>query len=380
MGSRNACVLGSAMLFFSASADAQTGPPSLEQTSSPGARSLALGGAFAALADDATAAFANPAGLHQIARPEVSIEIRGLAEFDETGSQTEFPQAVSGVGFVSFVYPIKEWSFAFYRNQLVNVESSAGVGNESDFDPFLSAGAVRTTADLKIVTNAFSAAYSPKENVSLGIGISHFSGKLESRTEQGGTGSRDVRVDDSDWGVNAGALWHISPQFNLGGFYRQAGTFEGTEDLFGPAQDAMTSSSGAVSFPDAFGLGFAFKSRNGHITASAEWDHIRYSTTSKGLYEDIELDDGDELHLGFEYAFLGTAKVFAIRGGAWFDPEQTARVVGDGMGSSVPTRIRGDRWHLAFGVGWGFRRFQIDLGFYVSDLIITASVSGIVYF
>ena len=151
---------------------------------------------------------------------------------------------------------------------MVNVESSTGVGNESDFDQFLSAGAVRTTADLEIVTYAFSAAYSPKENVSLGIGISHFSGKLESRTEQGGTGARDVRVDDSDWGVNAGALWHISPQFNLGGFYRQAGTFEGTEDLIGPAHDAMTSSSGAVSFPDAFGLGFAFKSRNGTITAS----------------------------------------------------------------------------------------------------------------
>jgi long-chain fatty acid transport protein len=31
--------------------------------SNPGARSLALGGAFVALADDATAAFANPAGL-----------------------------------------------------------------------------------------------------------------------------------------------------------------------------------------------------------------------------------------------------------------------------------------------------------------------------
>ena len=376
------------MLFFCASVDAQTGPPALEQSSSPGARSLALGGAFVALADDATAAFANPAGLHQIARPEVSIELRGLAEFDETGSQTDFPEAVSGVGFVSFVYPIKDWSFAFYRNELVNIESSTGVGNESEFDPFLSAGAVRTTADLKIVTYAFSAAYSPKENVSslahipvsFGLGISHFSGKLESRTEQEGAGAREIRVDDSDWGVNAGALWHISPQFNLGGFYRQAATFDGTEVLIGPAPDAMTSSSGAVSFPDAFGLGFAFKSRNGTITASAEWDHIRYSTTSKGLYEDIELDDSDELHLGIEYAFIGTAKVFAIRGGAWFDPEQAARVVGDETASSVPTGIRGDLWHLAFGVGWAYQRFQIDLGFDISELSITASLSGIVNF
>ena len=39
----------------------------------PGARSMGLGGAFVALADDATAALANPAGLVQLAAPEVSI-------------------------------------------------------------------------------------------------------------------------------------------------------------------------------------------------------------------------------------------------------------------------------------------------------------------
>ena len=50
--------------------------PFLETSfSSPGARSLSLGGAFVAMADDATAAFANPSGLVQLARPEVSIEL-----------------------------------------------------------------------------------------------------------------------------------------------------------------------------------------------------------------------------------------------------------------------------------------------------------------
>jgi hypothetical protein len=46
----------------------------------PGARSLALGGAFTGLADEATAAFTNPAGLVQLSRPEVSLEgrYRGL--------------------------------------------------------------------------------------------------------------------------------------------------------------------------------------------------------------------------------------------------------------------------------------------------------------
>ena len=44
--------------------------------SDPGARSMGFGGAFVALADDATAAFSNPAGLTQLLRPEISIEGR----------------------------------------------------------------------------------------------------------------------------------------------------------------------------------------------------------------------------------------------------------------------------------------------------------------
>ena len=42
----------------------------------PSARSLALGGAFVGLADDATAALVNPAGLIGLTRKEISIEGR----------------------------------------------------------------------------------------------------------------------------------------------------------------------------------------------------------------------------------------------------------------------------------------------------------------
>jgi hypothetical protein len=37
---------------------------------------MGFGGAFVALADDATAAFANPSGLVQLTKPEVSIDVR----------------------------------------------------------------------------------------------------------------------------------------------------------------------------------------------------------------------------------------------------------------------------------------------------------------
>lgn len=46
----------------------------------PGARSLGMGGAFLGLADDASAAEANPAGLTILRKPEVSVEARNYLE------------------------------------------------------------------------------------------------------------------------------------------------------------------------------------------------------------------------------------------------------------------------------------------------------------
>src|SRR5947199_585319 len=46
----------------------------------PGARSLGMGGAFLGLADDASAAEANPAGLTILRKPEVTIEARNFLE------------------------------------------------------------------------------------------------------------------------------------------------------------------------------------------------------------------------------------------------------------------------------------------------------------
>ena len=45
----------------------------------PGARSVGMGGAFTALADDATAAWSNPAGLLHLSRPEVSVELQAAS-------------------------------------------------------------------------------------------------------------------------------------------------------------------------------------------------------------------------------------------------------------------------------------------------------------
>src|SRR5262249_44249383 len=60
----------------------------------PGAKSLALAGSFAGLADDATATFANPAGLTQLAVSEFSAELRASrtsTQFLEAGRLSGVP-------------------------------------------------------------------------------------------------------------------------------------------------------------------------------------------------------------------------------------------------------------------------------------------------
>src|ERR1700740_1184789 len=57
----------------------------------PGARSLGMGGAFLGLADDASAAEANPAGLTILRKPEVSIEARTFQEEQVFSTSGTYP-------------------------------------------------------------------------------------------------------------------------------------------------------------------------------------------------------------------------------------------------------------------------------------------------
>src|SRR6187200_673801 len=58
----------------------------------PGARSLGMGGAFLALADDASAAEANPAGLTILRKAEVSLEVRNYEEEQIFSTGGTFPE------------------------------------------------------------------------------------------------------------------------------------------------------------------------------------------------------------------------------------------------------------------------------------------------
>lgn len=306
----------------------------------PGARSIGLGGAFAAIADDATAAFANPAGLVQILRPEISIEFRATASTGNPDNLYGVPNGVSGLGFFSFVYPSRNWAIAAYSHQMASLDFT--------FD-----GLYPMPRELSVRSYATAAALEISEHLSLGAGFSYFDGDRSA-------GAGVSEFSDADWGVNAGLLWSPFQAWNFAGFYRQ-----------GPEFDSSATPT-SFSFPNVYGVGVAFQPNTGALTIGFEWDRVG-STTDPLQGGHAETEGGSEYHLGVEYAVLRWKPVVAFRAGMWRESNRRYDVINDlGADESFHTD---DRTHVAFGFGLAFKRFQIDAGvdFFDQDFIGSAS-------
>ena len=315
--------------------------------SNPGARSVALGGAFAGLADDATAAFSNPAGLVQLLRPEISGELRLSSKDLGDGSATDPVAETSGLGFASFVWPGHGWSAAVYLHraasfefEVVNPDGSFGGGTGIDVLSVSTAAAVRV-----------------HERLSFGLGASYFLGDLNAED----TASRD----DSSWGFNLGVLWRPVDPVRLGGFYR-----EGPEFKVRVAGDPP--SVRWVATPDVAGLGVAFQPGNGSLTLAVEVDRLIYSkVTTPYQIPDGNGDDATQLHLGGEYAFLRWHPVTAFRAGVWLEGGRVGTADGGGPGTDEEVA------HGSLGFGLAWTHFQLDVGLDFADSEGTLSVSAI---
>jgi long-subunit fatty acid transport protein len=401
--------------------------------SNPGARSLGLGGAFVALADDATAAWANPAGLVQIARPEVSLEgrhwrystpfvARGRIEGEPTGFgldtiaglRTETSNDnLSDLAFLSFVYPRNRWSVAVYRHVLANLEATAetrGIfAGRSQCCPqrFLDQ---RNRSNLEIASYGSSGAYRITDSFSLGLGLVYYDGSLQTASDlyvwdepEDFLGSvtsylperfvvgQTLFVDDRSLGFTGGFLWRISSHWSLGGKYRQGPEFdfEGRA-LIGPALDLgfppgteiVLDLGAQVDFPDNYGLGAAYRSGQGRLTMAFEWDRVTYSDPLDSLgVDDQDIDDADELHLGGEWALLEMRPLLAVRVGVWLDPDHQTRANERANDFTRALLQPGeDEMHYAVGLGVALKNFQLDGAIDFSDSVKTASLSAILSF
>ncbi len=337
-----------------------------------GARAAGMGGAFTALADDASAASFNPAGLALLLLPEVSVVGSGqrhresYTSFVPVASPSSSSYDDTAVGFDTGAVNFAALTLPFTvarRNLCVQLSYQQLIDFSYDGERsfYQRAGgtpvlgfrqSVRQSGD--IATLSLALAYQLTQRLSLGATLSHWDGDWvfstydEARdvtTTHGGFLSYQQRNRLEGWSLNVGGLLRYrylnlgaTYRFGFDGDYRFASSF--TTDIptsieLGPPVKAT------LHWPSSWTAGIAIKpSDDWHVTA----DYARYNWSAmeiRGLgdagrttvnFFDLEPSaqtatrDIHQWRFGTEYTFFAGHVPLALRGG-YFRDEQPAKLL-----------------------------------------------------
>ena len=331
----------------------------------PSARSLALGSAFVGLADDATAALVNPAGLIQLTRKEISIEgrFRNLeqpflvggrlsgqpkGEGQDTVAGPVFEtiaDSAAGLGFASYVYPRGRFRAAVFRHELIRVEqdfTSRGVFQNRGFDNRDSAfdGLRTVTVD---TYGASAAVEAGPVWIGAGLLVHDFSLGFEFdryvAVEFSGVPDPQRSIfhfsqegDETSIGAVVGVLVPMSTA-KLGVSYKRAPRF-GFSSFSGGRFGSQQTTEAEFKIPDVLAVGFSAAptinflitteyTRVFHSQLRADYiDVLVNQGESRPRANRFSIDDTGEIHLGAEY-LLPIARRPGIRAGVWFEPDHS---------------------------------------------------------
>lgn len=356
----------------------------------PGASHLGMGGAFIGGADDATAAYANPAGVINILRPEVSFEGRlwtygpsnpesgrGSGSLTGIGADTAgriheatTRRNVPAVSFASAVYPSERWAVAVYYHELANYvaepeQSGIFLAREgrgpNRFFP------TRSTLDLQILSFGAAAAFRVLDNFYVGLDLAHTDFELHSTTKRYDVDL--VNYDPADFKTlrntqlqdgndtatryGAGIIWDVVPSLRFGAVYRRGPSYDVTATTISePTMEAPRFTDvcpAKFHVPDFYGAGISVRP-NAFFNVNADVDRVAYSKMSRDFVQFSEdftacqsqpratayrVPDGREYHLGIRYVaarrndFLQRHPL-TLRAGAWSEPPHALEYTGSG--------------------------------------------------
>ncbi len=331
-----------------------------------GARAMGLGGAFIAVADDATAVSFNPAGLAQLLQPEVSFVTRGTQRnvgyqnFTTTG-QGRFMGASDTVAgsarfdplFASATAPLHVGG----RNLVIQFSIQRAFTQNEDSDrtldqsPLVSGSGVPThlvqsiNQSGQIDLYSFAAAYEVSQRILLGVAYNQWRGRWSldsSSLQNAGPTATSVafrQFNALDGGnFNLGLIWRW-PTWSLGlvhqtGFHADY-TFStelSTSLPGGNAQPAPVTT--GLHWPSTTGLGFAYRPSDQWLITSdlthTLWSTTRYMSVSPTLNGQSFFDfdkggrtpDATAAHLGVEYLWLTRRDwIIPLRAGLSREPQ-----------------------------------------------------------
>ncbi len=406
---------------------------------SPGARSLARGGAFIADASDATAAHANPAGLVNLPAREASIETRfsefvnsysdrGHALGPPTGRGTDTldgietgraANRVNNVSFGSVVVPRRRFAVATYWHELSNFAASArtqgvffdSVDRETNIRGTYRQFAAISSLRLRIAGGGIAGGWRVTDRLSLGIGVRRYRSDLLSSTERYQAplefyGPADYTRRDNlqtqqgsgtSYGVNAGILFDLHEKVSIGASYRQGFSFPVTVTYVDYVDDVprpRPPKTSRFNVPSFYGTGISVRPTD-DWSILLDVNRITYSDTTRGfvlLFEDEPryfVPDGTEVRLGTEIVltrdrggvFARLPAPLAVSAGVWRDPDHSIRVDDLRDSQSVLFRPTSDDIHVTFGLGMIFTtRAQVHAAVDRSSRQTVVSVSAMARF
>jgi long-subunit fatty acid transport protein len=354
-----------------------------------GARATGMGGAFIGVADDATAASWNPAGLIQLEKPEISA-VYSYFDREHTYSSAAQPEIAStntvdtdGLNYASIVYPF----VLFNRNMVISFnyqrlfemdKNNKFILNKADS----SSDSGVEVADITFVQDGYLYTLSPAMAVQLTPELyiggtinfwDNFTGQNGWKNTYKDVGTASVsgftRITDftqtqdiSFEGTNAhiGFMWLITDSLTLGGVYktafdadisrsnyRKSDRFWPTIPPFPftqPGTPATSTEELTMKMPASYGLGLAYRHSDAWTVAfdvyRTEWEDF-FIIDSMGNRSNPLDNSSDpmksttQVRLGTEYLFIRNKYVVPVRAGLFYDPEPAVGHLDDYYGFSV---------------------------------------------
>lgn len=405
---KRALLVFAAIVFFACPCSGATGLldqvqiPSSPNPVGSGARALGMGGAFIAIADDATAASWNPGGLIQLELPEISI----VGAYFDRSVDTRFSSAPESSGshsvsetslnYLSASYPFRAWN----RNMIVslNYQRLYDFNNKWHFpvsfgsadNSFTQTQVVDSvqTGGLSAVGLAYCIQMLPTFSVGFTaniwenhvIGSNHWS-QTTNRTVTAlfsgqpitGEGISYDAYDFEGINFNMGLMWAINSRWTLGAVFKSPFTadlshraFFSERLNFSWAPDESYSNSYAfvrketLTMPMSYGIGIAYRLSDA-LTLSAdiyrtEWGDFTHKdvfgnkTSAITGEPENEADIGatHQVRVGAEYLIIKPRYVIPVRAGLFYDP---APAPGD----------PDDFYGVSFGGGIAYKQFIFDV-------------------
>jgi long-subunit fatty acid transport protein len=363
-----------------------------------GARATGMGGAFIGVADDATAASWNPAGLIQLERPEVSVVLANFSR--EQTYKTSKPEVNttntmgdSGINYLSAVF---KPMVLFGRNVVVSVnyqrlyEMSKKTSFKYDIPSF-------ATFDINMEQNGYLYALSPAFAVqinpkfSVGATLNLWKDYLGSNgwSQLVHQSSASLAYDAYEQtlvafdgiNMNLGFLWNASSNITVGGVLKtpfdaklNVSKMTVASNSAIPSQAEFSETNETMSMPMSYGLGVQYRPSDAVVLAldvyQTKWSdfwlkHAGGNKTNPLDGTTSTLSDTTQVRLGAEYLMIRTGGTIALRGGLFSDPEPAAGKVDAYRGFSL-------------GAGYSTKQYSLDASYqYRTGNDVTSDIPAI---